>query len=252
MRDGTGFIQCVAGRGDIGDARFERAGGPPAGIVPPGDGTGSERRPRAGRLRVSVTGARGRARGRGVPDLAEGARRPFLMDHRHLWMRSSQAVRRPADQGDRHRGGQALLRLEGLPAARHAASSRRPRARARPRSSRPNYFDEKRLPDAERSALQRGDRDGVREGLLLRPGVPRREEQDAAPPDRVLADGAGDRLRRPRRRHGRPGGTRRRIVATVLSRTSGRAGSARAGRRGYSSGSRRRSRGSRTPRWSSA
>ena len=64
------------------------------------------------------------------------------------------------------------------------------------------------LPDAERPALQRGQRDGARPGLLLRADLPRREVQDAPPPDRVLDGRARGRLRRPRRRHGARRGPR--------------------------------------------
>ena len=58
------------------------------------------------------------------------------------------------------------------------------------------------VPDAERPALQRSQRDGARPRVLLRPDVPRREIEDAAPPDRVLDGRAGDGVRRPERRHG--------------------------------------------------
>ena len=58
------------------------------------------------------------------------------------------------------------------------------------------------LPDAERTALQRSQRDGARPRLLLRPDVPRREVEDAPPPHRVLDGRAGDGVRRPRRRDG--------------------------------------------------
>ena len=59
------------------------------------------------------------------------------------------------------------------------------------------------LPHAERAALRRGRGAGVRQGLRLRPDLPRREVEDAPPPDRVLDGRAGDGVRRTRRRHGR-------------------------------------------------
>ncbi len=58
------------------------------------------------------------------------------------------------------------------------------------------------LPDPERPALQRGHGRGPRQGLLLRPHLPRREVEDAPAPHRVLDGGARDRLRAPRRRRG--------------------------------------------------
>ena len=51
------------------------------------------------------------------------------------------------------------------------------------------------VPDAERPALRRGRRAGVRQGVLLRPDLPRREVEDAPPPDRVLDGRARGGLR---------------------------------------------------------
>ena len=81
-------------------------------------------------------------------------------------------------------------------------SSRRPPARDDDAVSGAVFRGPDRLPDAERSALQRSQRDGARPRLLLRPDVPRREVEDAPPPHRVLDGRARGGLRRPERRHG--------------------------------------------------
>ena len=52
-------------------------------------------------------------------------------------------------------------------------------------------------PDADRAALPRIGRDGLRPGLLLRADLPGGKEQDPPAPDRVLDGRAGGRLRRP-------------------------------------------------------
>ncbi len=60
------------------------------------------------------------------------------------------------------------------------------------------------------------------QGLLLRPDVPRREIEDAPAPDRVLDGGAGDGVRRPRRRHGSGRGSHRRRSSRACSTSAAR------------------------------
>src|SRR5262249_57008036 len=57
--------------------------------------------------------------------------------------------------------------------------------------------------DAVGAALRRSDRDGDGKGVLLRPDVPRGEEQDAEAPDGVLDARARGRVRDARRQIGR-------------------------------------------------
>ena len=81
-----------------------------------------------------------------------------------------------------------------------------------------NYFDEEKAYLTQiRPALHGGGRDGARQGLLLRPRLPRREEQDAQAPDRVLDARAGDGLRDARGRDGRRRGAPLAIVAPACS-----------------------------------
>ena len=65
----------------------------------------------------------------------------------------------------------------------------------------------------------RGRAAGVRQRLLLRADVPRREEQDAPPPRRVLDGRARGRVHGPRRRHGSGRGLPRRSSWSACSRT---------------------------------
>ena len=66
-----------------------------------------------------------------------------------------------------------------------------------------------RVPDAERTAVQRSQRDGARPRLRVRADVPRREVEDAPASHRVLDGRARDGLRVAGRRDGAVGGARR-------------------------------------------
>ncbi len=140
------------------------------------------------------------------------------MDHRHLWIRIAAAARDPARPARGDRRGPRLLRQPRLHPASTRRSSRRRPARAPRRCSRSSTSTTDGLPDAERPALQRGRRHGARQDLLLRPDVPRREDQDAPAPDRVLDGRARDGVRRPRRRDGAGRGLVVSVVARVLDR----------------------------------
>ena len=97
-------------------------------------------------------------------------------------------------------------------------SSRRRRARARRPSSRP-YFDGKAYLTQTGQLYVEAGAIGVRQGLLLRPDLPRREVEDPPPPDGVLDGRARGRLHRVRRRHGaRRRSSSRHVVARVLDR----------------------------------
>ncbi len=146
----------------------------------------------------------------------------FLMDRRHLWIRSAapagDSARAP--RGDRRRA--RLLQQPRLHPRRHAdlhAVGLRGHDDALPRAVLRRHHG---LPDAERPALQRGQRDGARPRVLLRPDVPRREIEDAPPPHRVLDGRARGRLRDARRRH-RAGRRARRRRGRARARPAARA-----------------------------
>ena len=150
-------------------------------------------------LRAQRQAPRGGLARRRVSDHAEGPRRRLparspsplaalgaaARDHaraRRDHPRLSRILRQPRLHPDRR----AHLHAERLRGYDHALRDRLLRHQS--------------LPDAERAALRRGDRDGPRPRLLLRPDLPRREIQDAPSSDGVL-DGGG-RLHGSRRRHG--------------------------------------------------
>ena len=120
----------------------------------------------------------------------------FLMDHRHLWLRSQrqhaiirvrhEVIKAVRDYFDSH--GFTLVDTPIFtPAACEGTTT----------LFEVNYFDDEKAYLTQSGQLyNEADRHGVRQGLLLRSHVPRREIEDAPPPDRVLDGGAGDGLRR--------------------------------------------------------
>src|ERR1041385_9247685 len=83
------------------------------------------------------------------------------------------------------------------------------------------------VPRPDGPAVRRGRGRGARQGVLLRPHVPRREIEDPAAPDRVLDGGARGGLERLRREHAAAGGLRR-LHRDSLSRAT-QSGARRAG-----------------------
>ncbi len=124
----------------------------------------------------------------------------FLMDNRHLWLRSKRqhailrvrhtiikAVRDFFDGRDFTLVDAPIFTPNACEGTSDALPDRLPRRAG--------------VPHAVRAALHGGGGRRVRQGVLLRPDVPRREEQDAPPPRRVLDGRAGGRVHGPRRRH---------------------------------------------------
>ena len=201
VRDGTGIVQVVMQEGRRRDT-FEAADHLSQETRSIDPRHGARRRAGQGRVRDRRTGMEvvGPAHDYPITPKEHGA--DFLMDHRHLWLRSERQT--------------AILRVrdEVINAVRDffdgAASSWSTRRSSRPAACEGHEHavrgqvlrGRQGVPDADRAALQRGHRDGARQGVLLRADVPRREEQDAAAPDRVLDGRARDGVRRPRRRHG--------------------------------------------------
>ena len=170
----------------------------------------------------------------------------FLMDHRHLWLRSQrqhailrvrhEIIKAVRDYFDSH--GFTLVDTPIFtPAACEGTTT----------LFEVNYFeDEKAYLTQSGPALQRSHGDGVRQGLLLRSDVPRRKIQDAPPPDRVLDGGAGDGLRDAGRREARGRGAGRLRGGARAGEAARRAEATGARRRASSKRSRRRSRASAT------
>jgi asparaginyl-tRNA synthetase len=89
VRDGSGFIQCVAGRSDIGDETFDELEALPmeSSLRVTGVVAADDRAP--GGFELAATAAEVVARADEYPITRKEHGVPFLMDHRHLWIRSS-------------------------------------------------------------------------------------------------------------------------------------------------------------------
>ena len=197
LRPGRGGEGGGARRGLGG----RRQGG--AGVVARADGQGAGGQARPRRLRDRRSSACASSRPCTTTRSRPRSTAPaFLMEHRHLWLRSQRQhaiAPRPPRGGEGH---PRLPRRPGLHPRGHADLHPR-RLRGDDDALRGAVLRRGHgLPDPERPALQRGHRRGPRQGLLLRPDLPRREVEDAAPPHRVLDGRARDRLRAPRRRDG--------------------------------------------------
>jgi hypothetical protein len=162
---------------------------------------GPRRQARQGRLRTDGQCTRDRRAVGRLSDHAEGTRR-------RLPPRSSPLVDpRRAPDGDPagpprdHRRRARLLQQPGLHSGRHPdlhAGGLRGDDDALPGAV---LRRRDRLSHAERPVVQRGQRHGAGQGVRVRADVPRRKEQDAPPPHRVLDGRARNGLRRPQRRH---------------------------------------------------
>jgi len=89
VRDGTGFMQCVAARNDIGEDLFADLGALPleSSLRVRGTVRADDRAP--GGYELSATGAEIVHAAEEYPITRKEHGTAFLMDHRHLWIRSS-------------------------------------------------------------------------------------------------------------------------------------------------------------------
>ena len=209
--------------GAVGDEAFSARRSPVAGKRDHRHRHGAGRRARARRLRDRRQRARGRRGSARLSDHAEGARRrlpdgsPPPVDS--LGAAAGHPARPP--RGDRRRP--RLLQPARVHPRRHAdlhAGGVRGHDDAVPGAV---FRRRDRVSDAERPAVQRGQRDGARPRLLLRADVPRREVEDAPAPHRVLDGRAGGGVRQPRRRDGsgrRAGRRGRRAGCSNAGKTS--------------------------------
>ena len=89
LRDGTGMIQCVAEKSTIGDEQFEEASRLTQESSLQISGTVREDSRAPGGFELSVTGLEIVQIADKYPISPKEHSAPFLMDHRHLWLRSS-------------------------------------------------------------------------------------------------------------------------------------------------------------------
>ena len=198
VRDGSGFIQAVMSKAAVGDELFKAADhlSQETSIIVTGTARADKRAPSGYEIDVKSFEVVGRLSR--LPDHAQGARRrlparpPPPVDPQRA--PAGDPARPPRDHQRRPR----LLQRPRLHPGRHADLHAGGVRGDDDAVSGPVLRGADGVSDAERPALQRGQRDGARARLLLRPDVPRREIEDAPPPHRVLDGGARDGLRRPR------------------------------------------------------
>ena len=210
VRDGSGIMQCVAVKSALPEELFESLKHltQESSLIVRGKIRAEPRAPGGFEMDLETRGDRAaRARVRSLSHHAQRARHRFPDGPSPSVAAQPPPARGPAgpprgDQGDSrllrfarlHPGGHADLHARRVRRHHHAVRGRLLRRR-------------KGLSGAIRPALRRGDCGGLRQDLLLRPGVSRRKIQNPPPPDGILDGGAGDGLRRSRRRQ-----TRRRRV----------------------------------------
>jgi asparaginyl-tRNA synthetase len=88
FRDGTGFLQCVAARGDMSEEGFELLSSltQESSVEVAGSVREDKRAPGGYELTLSSVGLVSGAEGYPITPKEHSA--PFLLDHRHLWIRS--------------------------------------------------------------------------------------------------------------------------------------------------------------------
>jgi len=89
LRDGTGIIQCIAEKSYLGDELFDLASSLTQESSLAIKGTVKEDSRAPGGYEVNVTGIETIQVADGYPITPKSHGMPFLMDHRHLWLRSS-------------------------------------------------------------------------------------------------------------------------------------------------------------------
>ncbi len=142
VRDGSGFVQCVAFKGDLPEDVFDQLTRLPQESSVDHHRPGARGQARArhpGRLRGRRQGDQDRAAGRGgLPDGAQGARRGFRPRQPPPVDPHAEPVGHPARARHRHGRHPRVVRHERLHQHGHAHPDPGGRARAPPRCSRPN------------------------------------------------------------------------------------------------------------------
>jgi asparaginyl-tRNA synthetase len=88
LRDGTGFLQCVAGAQDLSEAEFEVLSGLTQESSVEVAGTVREDKRAPGGYELNLTSVTQLHAAEGYPITPKEHSAPFLLDHRHLWFRS--------------------------------------------------------------------------------------------------------------------------------------------------------------------
>ena len=120
VRDGTGFIQCVMSKAAVGDEAFARADhlSQETSLTVSGNVRSDARAP--GGFEIDVTGLTVVGEAQNYPITPKEHGVDYLMDRRHLWIRSArqQAILRDPPRG--HRRGARLLQRARVHPCRYA------------------------------------------------------------------------------------------------------------------------------------
>ena len=198
VRDGSGVVQVVASRSDVGEASWEEVQRASQESVVSVQGIVNEDSRAPGGVEIH---------GRSLVVVSAAEEYPitpkehgvgFLMEHRHLWLRSSQQraalkVRAEVCQAIRDFFYERDFTLIDSPILTPAACE------GTSTLFETDYFGDPGLSQPVRPALPRTRRSRPRQGLLLRSHLPGREVEDPAPPDGVLDGRARGRLHGVRR-----------------------------------------------------
>jgi len=187
VRDGSGFIQGVMSESGRRRRHVQACRSPDAGDVDHRLGSGPCRLARAGGFELDLATLEVVGRSVDYPITPKEHGVDYLMDRRHLWIRSE---RQSPSCGARrsHRGGALVLRrprVHFLPTRR---SSRRRPAKARRRSSPSSTSTRPRRTSPRAASSTTRPTRWPSPRLLLRPDVPGGEVEDA-PPSLGVLDG---------------------------------------------------------------
>ena len=88
LLEGTGFLQCVAGKQDVSESEFEVLSGLTQESSVEVSGAVREDKRAPGGYELNLTSVRRLHAAEGYPITPKEHSAPFLLDHRHLWFRS--------------------------------------------------------------------------------------------------------------------------------------------------------------------
>ena len=198
LRDGTGVIQCVAFKGNFTPEQFDALDKltQESSIEIRGKVRKDSRSP--GGYELDVTGFEIVQVAENYPITPKEHGTAFLMENRHLWLRSSRQhaiikIRHEVIKACRDYFDDLGFTLVDTPIFTPNACE------GTTTLFETRVFRSEGISDSKRTALQRSNRGGLRKSLLFRADVPGGEIQNPQAPDGILDGRAGGCLCEPRR-----------------------------------------------------